>query len=36
MLYFSSKVKMEGPKEKWWGPKEKAGGAKKFFEPELR
>jgi len=33
MLYFSSEVKMEGPKEKW-GSKE-VGGGKKFFMPEL-
>jgi len=25
MLYFSSEVKMEGPKEKWGSPKQKSG-----------
>ena len=32
MLYFSSEVKMEGPKEKWGKGKV---GAKKIFAPEL-
>jgi len=30
MLYFSSEVKMEGPKEKWGGGQMKSGGAKIF------